>query len=47
LVSYDVKGKLALTIDYLKAKVGSPPAAVFEIPEGYKRSYHRRKHVDG
>jgi hypothetical protein len=43
VVSFDVNGDLALTIDYLNAKVGRPSLAVFEMPEGYKRGYHRRK----
>lgn len=45
--SYDGKGKLVATIDYLNAKVGPPPRHVFEMPAGYKRSYHRRKRVIG
>jgi outer membrane lipoprotein-sorting protein len=47
VVSYDVKGKQALTIDYLNSKVGPPRRDTFEMPEGYKRGYHRRKRVDG
>jgi len=43
--SYDVNGKLVATIDYLNAKVGPPALQVFEMPEGYKRSYNRRKRV--
>ena len=43
--SYDVKGKLVMTIEYLSAKVGPPPRQVFKMPEGYKRAYHRRKRV--
>ena len=43
--SHDVNGKLVATIDYLNAKVGPPPRQVFEMPEGYKRGYHRRKRV--
>lgn len=43
--SYDVKGELVATIDYLNAKVGPPPRQVFEMPLGYKRGYHRRKRV--
>jgi hypothetical protein len=45
--SYDMKGKLVATIDYLNAKVGPPPRQVFEMPDGYKRGYHRRKRVVG
>lgn len=45
--SYDVNGKLVATIDYLNAKVGRPPRQVFEMPDGYKRAYHRRKRVVG
>jgi outer membrane lipoprotein-sorting protein len=45
--SYDMKGKLVATIDYLNAKVGAPSWQVFEMPEGYKRGYHRRKRVVG
>jgi hypothetical protein len=45
--SYDTKGKLVATIDYLNVKIGPPPRQVFEMPEGYKRGYHRRKHVVG
>ncbi len=43
MVTFDLKGKRALTIDYLNSVVGPPPRAVFELPEGYKRGYHRRK----
>lgn len=45
--SYDMKGKLVATIDYLNASVGASPRQVFEMPEGYKRGYHRRKRVVG
>lgn len=45
--SYGVKGKLAATIDYLNAVIGPPPREMFEMPEGYKRGYHRRKRVRG
>jgi outer membrane lipoprotein-sorting protein len=47
VMTFDVKGKLALTIDYLNAKVGAPPRHFFEMPGGYKRGYHRRRRVDG
>jgi hypothetical protein len=47
VMTFDAKGKLALTIDYLNVKVGPPPRRIFEIPEGYKRKYTRRKLADG
>jgi hypothetical protein len=43
VITYDKNGMMALTIDCLNAVVGPPPRAVFEMPEGYKRGYHRRK----
>lgn len=43
VLTFDVKGTLALTIDYLNAKVGAPSPDLFEMPEGYKR----RRRVDG
>jgi hypothetical protein len=43
VVTYDKEGKLALTVDCLNAVVGPPPRSVFEMPEGYKRAYHKRK----
>jgi hypothetical protein len=42
-VTYNLEGNLALTIDYLNVKIGAPPKAVFKMPEGYKRAYHRIK----
>jgi hypothetical protein len=42
-VTYDKNGKLALTVDCLNAVVGPPPQTVFEMPEEYKRGYHKRK----
>jgi hypothetical protein len=47
VMTFDVKGKLVLTIDYLNAKIGPPPRDVFEIPQGYKRGYHRRRRFEG
>ena len=47
MMSFDVNGKLAQTIDYLNAKVGPPPRDVFEMPEGYRRGYYRKRRVDG
>ncbi len=44
--SYDTKGKLALTIEYLNAKLRKPSRAVFEMPAGYKRGYHRRRRIE-
>ena len=41
--SYDVKGKHAAVLEYVKAKVGPPPREVFELPKAYRRAYHRRK----
>jgi hypothetical protein len=46
VMTFDMKGKLALTIDCLNTKVGPPPRDIFEMPEGYKRGYHRRRRVD-
>lgn len=40
--SYDRRGRLALTIEYLNAKLGKPPRTVFDMPPGYKRGYHRK-----
>jgi hypothetical protein len=42
MVTFNVNGERVLTIDCLNAKVGPPPREVFEMPEGYKRGYHRR-----
>ena len=42
VVTHDAKGEIALTIDCVNAKVGIPPRRVFELPEGYKRSYRRK-----
>jgi hypothetical protein len=45
--SYDEKGEFVARLEYLNAKVGPPPRHVFEMPEGYKRGYHKRKRVVG
>jgi hypothetical protein len=42
-VSFDMKGKVALTIDCLNVTLGPPAPEVFRLPEGYKRGYHKRK----
>jgi hypothetical protein len=47
VATYDARGELALTVDYLNAKVGPPSRDVFEMPAGYKRGYNRRKRTDG
>jgi hypothetical protein len=41
--AYDEKGKLVPVMDYLNAKVGAPPRNIFDMPEGFKRAYDRRK----
>jgi hypothetical protein len=47
VVTYNTNGNLVLTIDCLNAVVGPPPRAAFEMPVGYKRTYHQRRRVDG
>jgi hypothetical protein len=43
ITTFDKSGKGVVTIDWLNVVVGPPPREVFNIPEGYKRAYHRRR----
>jgi outer membrane lipoprotein-sorting protein len=43
MVTFDKNGKKALTVDCVNAVVGPPPRKLFDMPEGYKRAYHRRR----
>lgn len=42
LVTFDIKGKKALTVDFLNVVLGPQPRDLFEIPIGYKRGYRKR-----
>ena len=42
VVTYNLHGKKALTMDYLNVVMGPPPRELFEIPPGYKRAYRKK-----
>lgn len=41
-MTFNLKGKKALTVDYLNVVLGPLPPELFEIPPGYKRGYCKR-----
>jgi len=45
VIAFNKKGEQVLTIDALNVVVGPPPRHIFDMPEGYKRAYHRRKRL--
>ena len=41
-VTFNLKGKKALTVDTLNVVLRRPPPKTFEIPPGYKRGYRKK-----
>jgi hypothetical protein len=42
MITFNLKGEKALTVDYLNVVLRRPPPEIFEIPPGYKRGYRKK-----